>query len=504
MAYDALPSFIEDVWSESIVPTLESYIRIPNKSPVFDPDWQAHGHMQRAVELIAQWCRSRQIRGLSVEVVQLPERTPLIFMEVPATSAEPAADGGEPETVLLYGHLDKQPEFTGWLEGCGPWEPVHKDDKLYGRGGADDGYSAFAALTSIEALQRAERAHARCVVIIEACEESGSYDLPAYVEHLSERIGDVSLVVCLDSGCGDYDRLWSTTSLRGLVTGNLNVSVLKEGVHSGDASGIVPSSFRIARNLIARLEDERDGKIRLKSLHVNVPPDRVRQARATARVLGKRLLESYPWLPGVKPMQRDPTKLVLARSWQPTLSVTGASGIPEMRDAGNVVRPFTSLKLSMRVPPTCNAERASERVKQLLERDPPYGAHVTFETEKAGEGWNAPALSRWLEVALNDASRAAFGKDACFLGEGGSIPFMAMLGEKFPRAQFLITGVLGPHSNAHGPNEFLHLPTARRVTECVAHVLAAHAAHSAIPAAAARRPKRARTRTKSRPTKVRR
>jgi acetylornithine deacetylase/succinyl-diaminopimelate desuccinylase-like protein len=477
MAYGALPNFIEDVWNGSIVPTLEDYIRIPNKSPAFDPEWEAHGHMRRAVALIADWCRSRLIAGLTVEVVQLPDRTPLIFMEVPAFGEVAAGSG----TVLLYGHLDKQPEFTGWLEGTGPWEPVRRDDRLYGRGGADDGYSAFAALTSIEALQREGGSHARCVVVIEACEESGSYDLPAYVDHLSERIGDVSLVVCLDSGCGDYDRLWSTTSLRGLVTGNLNVSVLKEGVHSGDASGVVPSSFRIARSLIARLEDERDGAIRLKDLHVKIPADRQQQARATAKILGKRLLESYPWLPGVKPMQRDATALVLARSWRPTLSVTGVSGIPSMRDAGNVVRPTTSFKLSMRVPPTCNAERASERVKKLLEKDPPYGAHVTFETEKAGEGWNAPAMSRWLEVALRDASRAAFGKDAAFLGEGGSIPFMAMLGEKFPRAQFLITGVLGPHSNAHGPNEFLHLPTARRVTECVAHVLAAHAAHSAAP-----------------------
>lgn len=491
MAYDALPSFLEDVWSGSVVPTLEDYIRIPNKSPAFDPEWRAHGHMQRAVTLIADWCRARPIAGLSVEVVQLADRTPLIFMEVPAIGeAAAAASSGELGTVLLYGHLDKQPEFTGWLEGTGPWEPVHKDDRLYGRGGADDGYSAFAALTSIEALQREGRSHARCVVIIEACEESGSYDLPAYVEHLSERIGEVSLVVCLDSGCGDYDRLWSTTSLRGLVTGNLEVSVLKEGVHSGDASGVVPSSFRILRSLIARLEDERDGTIRLKDLHAKIPADRRRQARSTAKILGKRLLESYPWLPGVKPMQRDATALVLARSWRPTLSVTGVSGIPAMRDAGNVVRPCTSLKLSLRVPPTCDAERASQRVKQLLERDPPYGAHVVFETEKSGEGWNAPVMSRWLESALNEASRSAFGKDAAFLGEGGSIPFMAMLGEKFPRAQFLITGVLGPHSNAHGPNEFLHLPTARRVTECVAHVLAAHAAHSAVPAAASRGPKR--------------
>jgi len=389
--------------------------------------------------------------------------------------------------VLLYGHLDKQPEFTGWHEGLGPWQPVLRDDRLYGRGSADDGYSAFAALTAIEALQARELPHSRCVVMIEACEESGSYDLPAYVEHLSDRIGDVSLVICLDSGCGDYERLWCTTSLRGVVTGDLRVSVLQEGVHSGDASGIVPSSFRIARQLIARLEDERTGQILLKQLHVTIPADRQRQAKATARVLGKQLLASYPWLPGVQPMQRDPGALVLARTWKPTLSVTGVEGIPQLRDAGNVVRPFTAFKLSLRVPPTCDAAQASVRVKQALEKAPPYGAHVEFVPDAPGQGWNAPELAPWLEAALRAASRVAFGKDAAFLGEGGSIPFMAMLGQRFPRAQFLITGVLGPQSNAHGPNEFLHLPTARRVTECVAHVLGAHQARAREPAP---RPKR--------------
>lgn len=475
MAHDAMPEYITEVWERSIVPTLEEYIRIPNKSPAFDPEWEAHGYMRRAVDLVADWCRARQIGGLSLEVIALPERTPLIFIEVPATAAESG------DTVLLYGHLDKQPEFTGWLEGKGPWEPVLDGDRLYGRGGADDGYSAFAALTAIEALQVEGRPHARCVVMIEACEESGSYDLPAYVDHLSERIGDVSLVVCLDSGCGDYERLWCTTSLRGMVTGNLTVSVLSEGVHSGDASGVVPSSFRILRSLIERIEDQRTGAIRLKELYVKVPRDRRLQAKATARVLGKRFLASYPWLSGVKPMQRDATELMLARTWGPTLSVTGVDGIPAMRDAGNVVRPYTSFKLSIRVPPTCDAVRASERVKRVLERDPPYGAHVQFDQEKPGAGWNSPALDGWLSASLAAASRAAFGKDAAFMGEGGGIPFMAMLGQKFPRAQFVITGVLGPQSNAHGPNEFLHLPTARRVTECVSHVLAAHAAHSAAP-----------------------
>ena len=491
--FDAADDFIANTWDTLIVPALEQYIRIPNKSPLFDPDWEAHGYMERAVELVAQYCRSRDIAGLQLEVLRLPGRTPLIFIEVPASaggadsadSPESQASANEQDTVLLYGHLDKQPEFEGWSEGLAPFEPVLRDERLYGRGAADDGYAAFAAVTALEALQQQGLAHARCVVLIEACEESGSYDLPAYVEHLRERLGAVSLVVCLDSGCGDYDRLWSTTSLRGVLTGNLRVDVLREGVHSGDASGVVASSFRIARSLLSRLEDERTGKIKPKAFHVPIPKMRVSQIGTTARVLKKQLLASYPWVSGMKPVERDSAVLLTNRTWRPALSVTGADGLPALHSAGSVLRPHTALKLSLRVPPTCDAEQATRALQKLLEADPPYGAQVRFEPEKASQGWNAPDLAPWLERAFNDASRAAFGKPACLLGEGGSIPFIAMLGEQFPDAQFFITGVLGPASNAHGPNEFLHIPTGKRVTQCVSHVVHAHATRAPRERAAA-------------------
>lgn len=465
MDQKSLQEFVNRTWDSSIVPALTEYIKIPNKSPYFEPEWKKLGHMDRAVALIEAWCKAREIRGLVVEVVQLPNRTPLIYMEVPGT--------GE-DTVLLYGHLDKQPEFTGWGEGTGPWEPVMKGDRLYGRGGADDGYAAFASLTALEALQRQGIPHARCVILIEACEESGSYDLPAYIDHLEQRIGDVSLVVCLDSGCGDYERLWSTTSLRGLVAGNLVVEVLKEGVHSGDASGIVASSFRIARTVLSRLEDQETGKIQLKELHVKVPKQREKQAVAAAKVLKKAVYDKYTWVEGMKPMKKDPAELLLNRTWRPTLSVTGVAGIPDMKSAGNVLRPYTALKLSIRVPPTGDAEVVTKKLKKLLEKDPPYGAKVRFEPEKGASGWHAPELAPWLEKSVAKASKATFGKDACYMGEGGSIPFMGMLGKKFPKAQFLITGVLGPHSNAHGPNEFLHIPTGKKLTASVAMVIADH------------------------------
>jgi acetylornithine deacetylase/succinyl-diaminopimelate desuccinylase-like protein len=417
------------------------------------------------VALFEGWARGKlgALPRATLEIVRLAGRTPVILIEVP---------GEGTGTVLLYGHLDKQPEMAGWLEGYGPWQPLLKDDKLYGRGGADDGYAMFGALSAILALSDQGIAHARCVILIEACEESGSYDLPFYVDHLAARIGTPDLVVCLDSGCGNYDQLWLTTSLRGMLAGALTVRVLDEGVHSGDASGVVPSSFRILRQLVSRLEDEASGTIQPAELYVQVPPERVAQAKLAAAALGTALYEKFPFPAGMAPVTTDLTELVLNRTWRPQLAITGIAGLPALEDAGNVLLPYTTAKLSLRLPPTLDGATALATVKRTLEADPPYGATVAFEADKASTGWSAPALSPWLERSLNRASEAAFGAPAAFMGEGGSIPFMAMLGEKFPRAQFVVTGVLGPHSNAHGPNEFLHIPTGKKVTQVIAHVLA--------------------------------
>jgi acetylornithine deacetylase/succinyl-diaminopimelate desuccinylase-like protein len=469
MNSQAASRFIDALWNDSIVPQLIEYIRIPCKSPDFDSEWRAHGHIERAVALIEKWCRAQSIEGLHVEVLRPKDRTPLIYMEVPGRGAK------KDDCVVLYGHLDKQPEMTGWEEGLGPWTPVLREGKLYGRGGADDGYSAFASLTAIRALHEQQLPHARCVVLIEACEESGSYDLPYYIESLAARIGKPSLIVCLDSGCGNYEQLWSTTSLRGLVGGVLRVAVLKEGVHSGDASGIVASSFRIVRSLLNRLEDEATGAIKCDEFHAEIPEQRRRQAQATAHTLGTTVYDKFPFVSGMKPMGTDLTELVLNRTWRPALSITGVAGMPALENAGNVLRPVTSLKISLRLPPTIDGETASVALKRLFETDPPYGAKVEFIADQAATGWNAPALAPWLERSMNDASQAFFGKPSMFMGEGGTIPFMAMLGKKFPTAQFVITGVLGPHSNAHGPNEFLHLDVARKLTACVAKILFDHA-----------------------------
>src|SRR5215510_11877592 len=464
---DRTRAFVQHAWDADIVPALTEYIRIPAKSPMFDAKWAEHGHIDRAVSLLTDWARSRKIEGLTIDVVRLPGRTPVILMEAPGA-------GGE--TVLLYGHCDKQPEMVGWAEDGGPWTPVRRGNRLFGRGAGDDGYAAFAALTAIEALQAQGVAHRRCVVLIEASEESGSPDLPAYVEALEDRIRP-GLVVCLDSGCGDYDHLWATTSLRGIISGTLTVEVLTEGVHSGAASGIVPSSFRILRQLLGRIENERTGEILVRGCHVEIPPGRLSEARAVASVLRDDVLGRFPLVPGMRPVTLDPVEALLNNTWRPALAVTGVDGMPTLADAGNVLRPQTSVKLSLRLPPTADAARAAQSVKGVLEAEPPYGARVTFSTgERPGTGWDAPVMADWLRDSVTRASRAYFGAAPMFDGLGGSIPFMSMLGERFPQAQFLVTGVMGPGSNAHGPNEFIDLPTGVKVTACVAQVLADHGA----------------------------
>jgi acetylornithine deacetylase/succinyl-diaminopimelate desuccinylase-like protein len=466
---DAVARHVTDAWRADIVPQLERFIAIPALSPSFDADWEAHGHLAAAAALVAEWCRRRPIEGVTVEVVQLPGLTPVVVVEIPAFGP-----GAPDDTVVLYGHYDKQPEMTGWRDGLGPWTPVVDGERLSGRGGADDGYSAFASLVAIEAVEASGGAHARCILLVEGSEESGSRDLPAYIDALAERIGRPSLVLCLDSGALDYERLWVTTSLRGLVGGTLTVDVLDEGIHSGTASGIVPDSFRIGRLLLDRIDDATTGAVRLEACYVEIPEDRQREADATADVLGASPSDEFPLAPGVRPVTDDAVGQLLGRTWAPALTVTGADGLPPTTRAGNVLRPSTSLRLSMRLPPTCDAGAAVEAITSALLTDPPYGASVSFERIEAASGWNAPTLAGWLRAALDAASAQCFGAPAAAYGDGGSIPFMGMLGSRYPDAQFVITGVLGPRSNAHGPNEFLDLRMGRAVTVAIASVLDAH------------------------------
>ena len=463
MKSDKLIKHIHNFWDNEIVPTLVEYIKIPNKSPSFDPDWEKHGHMHKVLELAVQWTEINKPDGSVITVKNSPGRTPLLLLDIPGTK-----EGN----ILMYGHLDKQPEMEGWIDDLGPWKPVIKDEKLYGRGGADDGYALFASVASINALKEQNIDHPRILVLIEFSEESGSPDLPHYMDLCSDIIGAPNLVICLDSGAGDYKRFWTTTSLRGLIGLKMKVEVLKEGVHSGGASGHVPSSFRIARSLLSRLEDEKTGEILIDELNTEIPNYRIQETKNLVSILNNEVVEEFPWKNDMKPSTDDNIEGVLRRTWKPAVSIVGVDGIPSTANAGNVLRPYTTLQLSMRIPPTTNAKKAVSAMKKTLSENIPYDATVELKFEKAGEGWNAPESKPWLLEAINKASKEYFGQMACSMGEGGSIPFMGMLGKQFPEAQFVITGVLGPQSNAHGPNEFLHIPFAKRLTCCISSIIA--------------------------------
>ncbi len=472
-------------WDDVLVPELTRYIEVPSKSPMFDKDWAANGYLETVLRNAATWVEAQKVEGLKLEIVRIEGRTPVLFFEVAAHQSQTT------ETVLMYGHLDKQPEFTGWRNDLGPWTPKYEDGKLFGRGGADDGYAVYASITAIQALKAQNVPHPRIVGLIETCEESGSYDLLPYVDALRTRLGDVALVICLDSGAGNYDQLWLTSSLRGMASGVLKVEILTEGVHSGDASGLVPSSFRIMRQVLDRLEDSATGRLLPASFHCEVPADRLAQAKATAAILGDEIYKRFPWAhydcggstTFALPTTTEPVQALLNRTWTPTLSVTGADGFSEIKNAGNVLRPYTAFKLSLRLPPLVEAEGAVQQLKALLEDNAPYQAKVTFEAQGAATGWNAPSTAPWFEQALQEASQAHFGAGCGYIGQGGTIPLMNMLSKGFPKAQMMVCGVLGPKSNAHGPNEFLHVPYAKKLTAAVAHVMS-RMAQGTVPAEA--------------------
>lgn len=463
MNKDQILRYVESFWDESIVPTLKDYIAIPNKSPAFDPDWEANGYMEDALQLALKWLETHKPEGSKVIVKREEGRTPLLLVDVPGT---------QPGRILMYGHLDKQPEMLPWREGLGPWKPVIEDDKLYGRGGADDGYALFASVCAINALHEQGVEHPDAVILVEFSEESGSPDLPFYMDTCEAEIGSPDLIVCLDSNSGNYDQLWCTTSLRGMIPLTLRADILNEGVHSGDASGIVPSSFRVLQKLLRRLEDPETGAVLPEFLKVEIPEIRVQQAQQAAEVLGDEVFGMFPFVEGAGPMGDERFELVLNRTWRSTVSFVAQEGMPALKDGGNVLRPYTTLKLSLRLPPGLDGEIAMKKTCDLLLADPPYGAKVSLETAEPATGWHAPITPTWFDALMEEASQATFGKSAVYMGTGGTIPFMAMLGDKYPEALFVITGVLGPASNAHGPNEFLHIPYAKRLTGSVCHILA--------------------------------
>lgn len=463
---DRVLDYCRDRWERDLLTELGAFIELRAISPAYDADWEANGQLDVAAERAAQWIREQDLTGAHVEVLREPGRTPLVLVDIPGTA---------PGTTLFYGHLDKQPAGEGWSAELDPWTPHFDGTRLYGRGGVDDGYALYAAVAAIQAVDDQGVPRPRCVGIFETSEESGSPDLPFWLARLEPRIAEVDLVVCLDSGAGDYDRLWLVTSLRGHCGGRLDVQVLDQGAHSGDAGGVVPSTFRIVRRLLERVESAETGEVLLDAAGCPIPGERVEQARAAARVLGPAVAARFDWFGSAGPTTSDVAEQLLNRAWRPSLAVTGADGLPAVATAGNVLRPSTSLKLSVRLAPGADSRAAQSALKELLEKDPPYGAHVVFTPDTVvADGWAAPPLAPWLERALDGASRAYFdGAGLAMLGQGGTIPLMGMLADRFPDAQFLACGAQGPGAGAHGPDESLHLPYTLRLTAGIAMALGA-------------------------------
>ena len=435
MTFDYRAAFnsVSRNFDSSVIPTLIEYIKIPNKSPAYNGGKWDEPETDEVIDLFVNWVNRQAMPNIEVGVRRITGRTPVIYIEIPASESY----SDKKDTVLLYGHLDKQPPFEGWEDGLGPYTPVIKDGKLYGRGGADDGYALFGAIEAVKALHEQSVSHGRYVILIEACEESGSPDLPTHVAALidEEKLANVSLVVCLDSGCGSYDTLWITTGIRGVLMTNLTVTTLREGVHSGNGGGICADSFRVVRQLLSAIEDEKTGKM-VDDFQVTIPDDRLQQNISTAELLGDELWKGFPLINDCPMDQTCPvSELGLNRGWRASLTVTGIDGMPSCANGGNVLRPSTTVKLSIRLPPTLDHTTAFDKLKTLMENVPHPHARLEFSKPVTGKGWNSPIFEPWMDSVFKNVSKALFHKDPGFVFEGGSIPFLGMLNDIFPSAQ---------------------------------------------------------------------
>lgn len=433
---------------------LKSFIRVPNVSPGYDPEFFTNGLIIKAIDTVKAWIEAQGIAGLTTTLFAEPGCEPLLLVEIPGTAAP-----GAP-VVLAYGHLDKMPplDAPGWSAGLFAYDPVIRDGKVYGRGTNDDGYNCFLVITALKYLQSKGLAYPKVTLILETGEESGDTEIQQYLERLRPKIGDVDLILVLDGEAQDYQTFWGCTSLRGIVNGVLDISHLATPCHSGMATGLVPSTFRIARILLSRIEDAATGEVLLREAHApEIPATRIEQCRLIAAQLGDRSHAIVSPLPGAELLSKDNAELLLAKAWKPGLAVTGCDGIPSVGDGSNVMRTRTALKLSLRLPPGVNAEVTAAALKRVLEADPPYGAKVTYTAVSAGNGWKGPDLSGKIDVAMREATRAVFGGVPLYYGEGGSIPLCNKFQELWPDAQLLVSGCAGTDSNPHGYDESLNL-----------------------------------------------
>lgn len=462
---DRLMARADELWEESIIPSLSDFIKIEALSPSFEPNWEEKGELDATIDLFTKWLVEQELEGMEYKVHRIGERTPVLLVTV---------EGTGPGEVIFYSHLDKQPSRPKlWSEGLHPLKGVRRDPWLYGRGALDDGYGGYVCVTALKMLQEQGVPYPRSHFLIETCEESGSYDLPPYLELLTEDLGEPDLIVVLDSGGPDYEHIWVTEALRGLVAGNLSVQVSNEGVHSGMSGGVIPSSFRIQRMLLDRVEDSKTGEILVPEMHVEISDKVRKEAEELGKLLGDEIWAQLPVVDTLRPHNEGSAEILLDMNWRPAMSVIGANGMPPTQTAGNVLRTHTDLKLSFRIPPGVNSEIIDSILKEILESNPPYGSKVEYIPDAAADGFHAPAMDGKIADALSSASLHISGLPPMATWVGGTIPFMAMMQKKYPSAQFFCTGTGGPGNNAHGPDEKLHIPSSKRLTAVLSATIAA-------------------------------
>jgi len=455
----------DEIWEDSILPSLSEFIEIKALSPLFEPKWAEIGELDKTIDLFCNWLDDQGILGMKYETHRIDGKSPVLLVTV---------DGTGPGEVIFYSHLDKQPSKPElWSDGLHPLKAVRRDPWLYGRGTIDDGYGGYLCATSVRLLQEAGIPHPRCTFLIETCEESGSFDLPPYLDALTGELGNPDMIVVMDSGGPDYDHIWMTEALRGLVSGTLSVKVSHEGIHSGNSGGSIPSSFRIIRELLDRVEDSKTGEVLIPEMHVEIGEDVQDKAKALAEVVGGSIWEQFPTVDTLVPVASTTEEMIIAMNWEPTLCVIGVDGIPPVQVAGNVLRTNTDLKLSFRIPPGVDSEAVISIVKEILEDEPPFGAEVSFTPDSCADGFHAPPLQGKVRDAIHESSLSLTGLPPLATWTGGTIPFMAMMQRKYPEAMFLCTGASGPGNNAHGPDEKLHIPSSKRLTVVLSSTISA-------------------------------
>ena len=452
---------ISEFWDKKALPSLMDFIRIPALSTAFDAEWKKHGYLYQTCEHVAAWIQ-KQIPDAKCEIIQDGERTPCLFVEILSKNVEK-----NDTTVAFYGHFDRQPEASGWGEGLGPWNPVIRNGKLYGRGTSDDGYSVYMMIAAIAALREKQIDHPRCIGIFETQEESGSLDLPYYLQKLKDRFNNPTSLFVLDSHCGDYQRVWLSASLRGIMSGTLTVKTLDHGVHSGTYSGMVPDAFAIAQTLLTRLHDPITGEVKIDACHTQIPETRRQQLTYASEVLGDLVWNHSPLLEGVSTKLNKNDEILVNITWKPALTVIGVEGLPCIANAANVVTKEVKFALSMRLPPNINTKLAAQSVRETLLKNPPYGAHVDWTNVNVHPGWAMKSANVKNEELLDQASQIVFGQKAVFTGQGGSMSVIADFEKTFPNSTIVLTGILGPDSNAHAPNESLDIQYTKQLTEVI-------------------------------------